>query len=43
MFDKELPISKKRILIRKEKSYGLDSKYVKMFLKLLEYEHEVEK
>ncbi len=33
----ELPIKKKRIAIRKLKKTGLDKKFIKIFLKLLEY------
>ena len=33
----ELPIRKKRIAIRKLKRAGLESKFIKMFLNLLEY------
>ena len=37
----ELPIKKKRIEIRKLSRIGLDKKFVKMFLKLLEYIEEI--
>ena len=37
----ELPINKKRIEIRKLKKHGLDRKFVKLFLKLLEYIKQV--
>ncbi len=37
----ELPISKKRILIKKLKKDGLDSQFIRMFLKLLEYISEI--
>lgn len=33
----ELPINKKRIEIRKLKRFGLEKKFIKLFLKLLEY------
>ena len=33
----DIPIDKKRIAIRKLKKQGLDSSFVKLFLKLLEY------
>jgi len=35
------PIKKKRIAIRKLSRQGLDKKFVKMFLKLLEYIGEI--
>lgn len=41
IFDKELTISKKRIEIRKLKSKGLESRYIKLFLRLLEYIKQV--
>ena len=37
----DLPIKKKRIEIRKLSRIGLDKKFVKMFLKLLEYIGEI--
>jgi alpha-glucosidase (family GH31 glycosyl hydrolase) len=37
----ELPISKKRIEIRKLKKHGLEKKFIKLFLKLLEYINQV--
>ena len=37
----ELPIKKKRIEIRKLSRIGLDKKFVKMFLRLLEYINEI--
>jgi len=37
----DLPIKKKRIEIRKLSRQGLESKFVKMFLKLLEYINEI--
>jgi Alpha-glucosidases, family 31 of glycosyl hydrolases len=37
IFFSELPIKKKRIEVRKLKNKGLESKFVKLFLKLLEY------
>ena len=36
-----LPINKKRVEIRKLKKKGLEKKYIKIFLKLLEYISEV--
>ena len=37
----ELPIKKKRIALRKLKKQGLDEKYIKLFLNLLEYVDQV--
>lgn len=37
----ELPINKKRIELRKLKKNGLEPKYIKLFLKLLEYVEQV--
>ena len=37
-----LPINKKRVEIRKLKKKGLEKKYIKIFLKLLEYISEVQ-
>ena len=37
MFNEEIPLSKKRIAIKKLKRKGLDPRSVKIFLKLLEY------
>jgi len=37
IFDEELPISKKRILLRKLKKKGLSRDYTSLFLKLLDY------
>ena len=37
----ELPLKKKRIAIRKLKKQGLEDKYIKLFLKLLEYVGQV--
>lgn len=37
----ELPINKKRIGIRKLKKHGLEKKFIKLFLKLLEYLKQV--
>ncbi len=37
----ELPIKKKRIALRKLKSEGLEPKFIKLFLKLLEYVEQV--
>ena len=37
----DLPINKKRIAIRKLKKLGLEKKFIKVFLKLLEYLNEV--
>ena len=36
-----LPIKKKRIEIRKLKKYHLEEKFIKMFIKLLEYINEI--
>ncbi len=41
VFDTELPMNKKRIYVRKLKSYGLDQIFIKMFIKLLEYIEEI--
>jgi len=41
LFDANLPINKKRIEIRKMKRYGLEPKFIKLFLKLLEYIKQV--
>ena len=41
LFTEDIPISKKRIEIRKLKRRGLDSRSIKIFLKLLEYMSEV--
>ena len=41
LFDDKLPINKKRIEIRKMKRYGLEPKFIKLFLKLLEYIKQV--
>ncbi|MBR1376341.1 MAG: DUF5110 domain-containing protein [Bacilli bacterium] len=41
LFDENLPIPKKRIEIRKLGRYGLEPKFVKLFLKLLEYINQV--
>lgn len=41
IFNEELPIRKKRIAIRKLRPKGLNSLFVKMFLKLLEYINEI--
>ena len=37
----DLTIKKKRIEIRKLKNAGLDKKFIKMFIKLLEYINEI--
>ena len=37
IFDTELPISKKRISLRKLKKKGLSKEYLGLFLKLLDY------
>ena len=37
IFDEELPISKKRILLRKLRKKGLSKEYLGLFLKLLDY------
>ena len=36
-----LPIKKKRIEIKKLKSKGLDSKFIQMFMRLMEYIQEI--
>ena len=41
LFDEDLPLNKKRIAIRKLKRKGLERKFVKLFLKLLEYIQQV--
>ncbi len=41
LFGEELPLNKKRIAIRKLKRQGLERKFVKLFLKLLEYINQV--
>ncbi|MBE6144014.1 MAG: DUF5110 domain-containing protein [Firmicutes bacterium] len=41
LFNAELSIKKKRIEVRKLKNVGLESKFVKLFLKLLEYINQV--
>ena len=41
IFNEELDIKKKRIEIRKLKSRGLDSKFIKMFMRLMEYVSEI--
>lgn len=41
LFDRELPIKKKRIAIRKLKKKGLQPLFIKMFLKLLEYIEQI--
>ena len=41
MFNNELDIKKKRIEIRKLKRTGLDTIYIKLFLRLLEYINEI--
>ena len=41
LFNEELSISKKRIEIRKLKRKGLDTRSVKIFLRLIEYMSEV--
>lgn len=41
IFNNDLDISKKRIEIKKLKNKGLDSKFISMFMKLLEYIQEI--
>ena len=41
LFDKNLSISKKRIEIRKLRAAGLESKFIRLFLRLLEYVNQV--
>ena len=41
IFNTDMPIRKKRIEIRKLKTKGLNSIFIKMFLKLLEYISEI--
>ena len=37
----DMEVKKKRIEVRKLKHHGLETKYIKMFLKLLEYINEI--
>ena len=41
IFDDKLDIKKKRIMIKKLKSRGLESKFIKMFMRLMEYVSEI--
>ena len=41
IFNNEIDVKRKRIEIRKLKSRGLDSKFVRMFLRLMEYVSEI--
>lgn len=41
LFDEEMPLNKKRIAVRRLKKQGLERKFVKLFLKLLEYIEQV--
>ena len=41
IFNPELDVKKKRIQIKKLKSRGLDSKFIKMFMRLMEYVSEI--
>ena len=41
IFNDELDIKKKRIMIRKLKSRGLEDKFIKMFMRLMEYVSEI--
>ena len=41
LFSEELPMNKKRIALRKLKKEGLERKFIKLFLKLLEYIQQV--